>query len=162
MKEFVDSQSPNGAWATYLDLTLLAELVGANFAVKMSGGSEHPTILSAAPREDKPTITLDNTHNTHWSAQIDGTKKSARGDGNCGYNAFALSLATLAPQKPIFSSSLREEATGDTISAAAKIIRHEEEIRLKSSIQAAQQAEKQYEHAMQTIQQQSPDQFDKI
>lgn len=175
MDKFVRSQSPNGAWATYLELTLLAELVGANFAVKMSGGRENSTMLTAAPREDKPTITLDNEHNTHWSAQIDGTKKSTRGDGNCGYNAFALSLASLAPQKPTFSppeirkqatvspvSSASSSAAAASFSSAAQTIRQEEALRLKATIQESQKAEEQFESTMQRIKQESPEQFDNI
>lgn len=163
MDQFVRSQSQNGAWATYLELTLLAELVGANFAVKMSGGRENPTILTAAPREDKPTITLVNEHNTHWSAQIDGTKKSTRGDGNCGYNAFALSLASLAPQKPKYSPlGIREQATGVAVSSAAKIIWQEEALKLNASIHEAQKAEEQFESTMQKIKQESPAKFNSI
>lgn len=145
MDNFVKQQSQNGAWATYLELTLLAELVDANFAVKMTGGGKKPTILTADPSEDKPTILLHNAHNTHWSAQVDGVKRSTLGDGNCGYNAFALSLASLAPQKPILSSSITPELAAI---ADARFIRNQETQLLRSTISEAKEAEKAFKHAM--------------
>jgi len=161
MSQFVANQSPNRAWATYLELTLLAELVGANFAVTMSGGREKPTILTAKPREDKPTIVLNNEHNTHWSAKIDGVNKNTHDDGNCGYNAFALCLASQMPQKKEVTPSptTLEEAVGVS---AARLLVQEEKKRLKASVAEAQKAEEQFESAMQRIKKDSPDQYKSI
>ena len=150
MNEFVGSQSKDRAWATYLELTLLAELLGTNFAVKMSGGAKNPTILTANPSEHKPTITLVNENNTHWSASIDGSKKSTLGDGNCGYNAFALSLASM---------TRKELSTVAAVSSAAKIIQQEESVRLRASIEQAKTAEEQCDAAMQKIKKDSPDKY---
>ena len=153
MNQFVGSQSKDRAWATYLELTLLAELLGTNFAVKMSGGGKNPTILTANPSEDKPTITLVNDQNTHWSASIDGSKKSTLGDGNCGYNAFALSLASM---------TRKERSTVAAVTSAAKIIRDDESLRLTASIDEARIAEEQYDAAMTRIKEESPDQYNQI
>ena len=153
MNKFVGLQSKDRAWATYLELTLLAELLGTNFAVKMSAGGKNPTILTANPSEDKPTITLVNENNTHWSASIDGSKKTTLGDGNCGYNAFALSLASMARN---------ELSTVAAVSSAAKIIQQDESLRLHASIDQAKTAEEQCEAAMQRIKEESPDDYVRI
>ena len=138
MDDFLSKQSPDRAWATDLELTLLAELLNMNFAVKMTGGREEPTVLTANPNSTKPTVVLINEHNTHWSAQINGTKQKTLGDGNCGYNAFALVLAEMvtkpAQQNPIL---LR--------------IRQEEEQRLIGSLKQAEEAASQFEEALEHI-----------
>ena len=149
MDDFLRKQSPDRAWATDLELTLLAELLNMNFAVKMTGGREEPTVLTANPNSIKPTVVLINEHNTHWSAQINGTKQKTLGDGNCGYNAFALVLAEMvtkpAQQNPIL---LR--------------IRQEEEQRLIGSLKQAEEAARQFEEALEQIQSTNNEQYNAI
>ena len=149
MDDFLSKQSPDRAWATDLELTLLAELLNMNFAVKMTGGREEPTVLTANPNSTKPTVVLINEHNTHWSAQINGTKQKTLGDGNCGYNAFALVLAEMvtkpAQQNPIL---LR--------------IRQEEEQRLIGSLKQAEEAASQFEEALEHIQSTNNEQYNAI
>ena len=90
---FIKTQSPDKVWATYLELTLLAELFQVNLKVLYKQHPGQSTFLNADVSEDKPTVTLSNDANTHWSAVVDGKEVPTPGDGNCGYHAFALSLA---------------------------------------------------------------------
>lgn len=151
LDQFIRKQSRPREWATDVELTILAELIGANLAVTMIGGSEEPTILSKSPSEHKPTIFLHNEYNTHWSAVIGGVKQDTYADGNCGYNAFALSMASLTPAP-------RDEAAF----FAARWIKQEEDRRLTASLREAQRAASEFERAMQRIQKKSPATYAKI
>ena len=127
LETFLRKQSPNMAWATDVELTLLAELIGVNLAVTMTGGRKEPTILSKDPSEDKPTVTLCNEDNKHWSAMVKGVKIITRADGNCGYNAFALSLASLARSSAVdsevFSTARLFKRKGSQLTGAHRALR---------------------------------------
>ena len=153
LDEFVSQQAPNQAWATDVELTLLTELLGTNFAVHMTGGGQSPTILTANPQETKPTVVLYNDSNTHWSPQINGKKSHALGDGNCGYNAVAQALKALHAKKPQAEDRL-------LTSHAAHLIWKQERDGLKGSIQSAQEAERAYEQSMQRIAEEEPTRFE--
>ena len=152
MDYFVRTQSRNKAWARELELTVLAELLGANLAVTKTGGWDVPTILSKDPSEEKPTIELHNEYETHWIAKIEGVQTSTLGDGNCGYNAFALSLASLA----------RRAVEESAVVATARMIKREEDTRLTGCIRAAKIAENQFERAMLKIHKASPEKYESI
>lgn len=89
---FIQKQSPDGVWATYLELTLLAELFHVNLKVLYKQHPGQATFLNADVTNDKPTVTLSNDANIHWTAVVNGQEVTTPGDGNCGYHAFALSL----------------------------------------------------------------------
>ncbi len=158
MDSFIQSQSSNKAWATYLELTLLAELTQVNFAVKMSKDSDIFTVLTANPNAKNPTVIMHNERNTHWSAHVSGAKKDTLADGNCGYNAFALSLTDLAPEKPVYSQPIttREQVFADDASTTVMRLKQEES-RLNGSLQNAQRAEQEFNNAMVKIYNRSPE-----
>ena len=108
---FIEKQSPDKVWATSLELTLLAELFQVNLKILYKQHPGQSTFLNADVSEDKPTVTLSNDANTHWSAVVDGEEVPTLGDGNCGYHAFALSL-----EKPSNTSTqeIRQQLTSYT------------------------------------------------
>ena len=94
--KFVRKQSPNKAWATDVEMTLLAELLDVNVAVKTAPKAQAFN-LSAHPSKDKATFVLINRDNVHWNAELNGVEKEAIGDGNCGYNSMALLVKAHSP-----------------------------------------------------------------
>jgi len=105
-RQFIKEQSPDRAWATDIELTLLAELLQVTFVVEFpetKNNKKSVSVLSAVQTPNQPVIALTNTNNTHWDAvlmngQID---KATLHDGNCGYNAFAKGIAECCGQPQI-------------------------------------------------------------
>lgn len=97
MAAFIRTQKPNGAWATDIELTLLSELMGVNFKVAYgdridrSTGKPLISCLSTTDDPNRPTVTIKNTNSTHWD-----TGRGTIHDGNCGYNAYALEIESIA------------------------------------------------------------------
>ena len=94
-----------------------------------------------------------NDHNTHWSAQIDGTKHSTSGDGNCGYNAFALVLDHMTPKRLLHADVAVSAKAVTTASLAIK----QAEAQLKDSIEAAVEAEEQFSNMLERIKHEDPE-----
>jgi hypothetical protein len=105
MKEYVNKQSCEGAWATDEDLGLLSEVLGVNISIIIPEIQNEPIEWYGDANNQKPTITLYNEKCTHWDAQVCGKKKKAMGDGNCGYNAVGLCLLTLKPVSQVSPNS---------------------------------------------------------
>ncbi len=179
-ESFIKEQSPNGAWATELELTILSELVGANFAVRITPDQKIPTILTANPSETKPTILLINEKDVHWSAtDNNGKKKNTEGRGNCGYHAVGLKLLDFIPFNVSFKFPKTAEMTAKSnqkwkdiaqpfmpskkISPAEQeltaIIQKEEQMRLNSAIETAKKAEEDFNNAMATMKKESPEKY---
>lgn len=97
MNEYVNKQSCEGAWATDEDMELLSEVLGVNLSIIIPEIQKDPIEWYGDANNQKPTITLYNEKCTHWDAQVNGKKKKAIGDGNCGYNAVGISLLALKP-----------------------------------------------------------------
>ena len=89
---FIKAQSPNKVWSTDLELTLLADLFQVNLKVLYKQSPGQSTFLNADVSADKPTVTISNDNNVHWSAIVNDHEIATAADGNCGYHAFALSL----------------------------------------------------------------------
>lgn len=95
MDTFIREQSPNGAWANDIELSLLAELLDVNFVVQFNEGTT--TVLHTVG-EDQPIVALRNTNNRDWDALILNKQKDTGTvhDGNCGYHAFARAIEPYA------------------------------------------------------------------
>ena len=87
---FLQQQSQNGSWGTYIELAALGELFDCDVVVTTikNGVEQDPWCIHCASTSDnpKPLIHLYNTNNTHW---FFSNEVSTKGDGNCLYNAFA-------------------------------------------------------------------------
>lgn len=106
MDHFVRTQSPNGAWATDIELSLLAELLDVNFVVKFACTGA-TTVLRASEKPNQPTFSVINTNNTAWDAYVDGKKRRTLHDNNCGYNSIAENIRLIA--KPQLVNRLADE-----------------------------------------------------
>jgi len=155
MDKFVSKQSPEGAWATDLELTLLAELLDTNLIVEttVTRANSKPIVLSPQPDISKPIVVLYNTSNTHWDPVVENGKKSrALGDGNCGYNSFAVSIKELA--KP--ASELED------IKQAVVHVLKQEGKRYKLRIEETRESEKQFNNAMGALEKMNPVKYKEI
>jgi hypothetical protein len=175
MPHFINTQKPNGAWATDIELTLLSELLNVNFVVEYHDRL-HPktkkqliSCLSNVFEPNRSTITLVNTNNTLWDAKVDARKDSRTvHDGNCGYNSFARAIESIArpanrtvkqvtaaeAQHPL--KKIKVEATRESTAKIAKTLPVKitndskllEEIALQEQIQAHIRHNEQYKHAI--------------
>lgn len=146
MDNFIRRQSPSGAWATDIELTLLAELLGVNFIVETPETRAHgkPMVLSPEPDFNKPIVVLYNTDNQHWDAIVDGEKREALGDNNCGYNSFALSIKELALSSPKVKETPK--------AAVAHALEEKEKCYYKPHpVEEYKNAETQFENAMSAL-----------
>jgi hypothetical protein len=100
LDHFVRTQSPNGAWGTDLEYTLLTELLKLNAGVRFAPTGEM-AILSPDPTLEQPTIVLINTNNKKWDAQVNGQKDTETvHEGNCLYTSVARAVQALVqPEK---------------------------------------------------------------
>ncbi len=112
-EKFIKTQSPDQAWATDIELTLLAELLRVNFIVEYAGPqyiNRPRTVLSAVEMPDQPVVVLANSNNTKWDAVLDGEiDQTTLHDNNCGYNAFAKSIAACCGQLQQIAGNRAEE-----------------------------------------------------
>lgn len=97
---FLDKQSRNAAWGTYIELAALGELFDMDVTVSCINGKHESKPFCVHRASDdahhKPSVHLYNQSNCHWFVP-GGT----RGDGNCLYNAFAQLLRTFVKPKPV-------------------------------------------------------------
>lgn len=163
-EQFVRSQQPNRAWATDVEMTLLAELLGVNLAVKQKLTSKG-MVLSAEPSLAKPTFVLMNAHNVHWNPIIDGVEKSAIGDGNCGYNSMALLVKKHSPvpvliQPQTAVKQIKQRTSTDLNFEAAKVaemIKDTENCLIENM-----HVREEYNECMLKLQAENPDKFTEI
>lgn len=112
----IREQFKNGVWGEHTELAVLAELLGVSLKIHLaSRRPSEPVVidLTAATdgetRKPEPEISLFFSGN-HWSARIDHHNKPTLGDGNCAYNAVALTIQHLwqrnAPPRYAQSSAL--------------------------------------------------------
>lgn len=90
---FLNAQSKNGAWGTYLEAIALSEKYGVNLVVTpvSYGVKQNPICLYRADSPNAKTVHLYNSNNTHWYVD-----SKTLGDGNCLYNAFSQALYKLS------------------------------------------------------------------
>lgn len=103
LTSFLTRQSHSGTWATYIELSALAEKLGFHLVVKdinQNRQEEYP--LHRVENDDAPIMVITNHNNTHWSYN-----GHTIGDGNCGYNAIAKFL--LAIKTPFYEKHLRTD-----------------------------------------------------
>lgn len=134
MDHFVRTQSPNGAWATDIELSLLAELLDVNFVVKFACTGA-TTVLRASEKPNQPTFSVINTNNTAWDAYVDGKKRRTLHDNNCGYNSIAENIRLIA-QPQLVNKPADQELT------ALQLRKQEEDKRFVNAIEDYQQNEK--------------------
>ncbi|NDH09386.1 MAG: hypothetical protein EBY16_07220 [Gammaproteobacteria bacterium] len=160
LEHFVRSQQPNGAWATDVEMTLLAELLGVNLVVRQKL-TDKGMVLSAQPSLDQPTFVLANAHNVHWNPVIEGVEKSAVGDGNCGYNSMALLVKKFSPVPVLFQSQQPRQASSRTLdgeaASIAKMIKDTEACLIQTNTDRQE-----YDDFMSTLQEENPDKFTEI
>ncbi len=93
--DFLDRQSKDKAWGTYLEATAIGEKYNLNVIVTpvTNGKAQEPICLYRPEDENAPTVHLYNDNNVHWRSAND--PEHTLGDGNCLYNALAQEFAAL-------------------------------------------------------------------
>jgi hypothetical protein len=92
LKAFVQRQSKDQQWGTYLEAIALAKVLNVHLVVttrNSTSGEEKMFCLHRTADDNAPVIHLYNNDNVHWYFD---PKVNTRGDGNCLYNAFAQAL----------------------------------------------------------------------
>lgn len=89
---FLDRQSQNGTWGTYIEAAALGEALGCHVVVTdiSKGIRRKPYCIYNAGDNDAEIIHLTLEDNRHWSIN-----ESTKGGGNCLYNAFSQALRGL-------------------------------------------------------------------
>ncbi len=96
---YLNKQSRNGVWGSYIELAALGELFNVDVTVSSINDKRYeaePFCVHRASSDTdiRPLVHLYNQSNVHWFVP-----PGTRGDGNCLYNAFAQSLyAALKPE----------------------------------------------------------------
>lgn len=97
MEALFAMKSAPGTWAEYTELAILSELLEVNLGIASPVSSGNIALYTQHhnPKEKCDVVLLNKQGAFHWDSQIDGTEVMAAGDGNCGYNAMALSLQSI-------------------------------------------------------------------
>ena len=90
LDKFMQEQSPDKAWATDVELVLLAELLQCSLVAEFP---EEKTMTVLYATASAPVIAVANTRKTHWDAMLAGEVDTVLHDKNCGYNSIAKGIA---------------------------------------------------------------------
>ena len=85
---FLDKQSINKEWGTYLELCALAEKNNQTIMVTCQNSGKESTFCLYRGSDNADVLHLENWNNTHWGVHGQ-THQFTSGDGNCLYNAYA-------------------------------------------------------------------------
>jgi len=99
--QFVQSQKKDGVWAEQMNF-VVQELLNCNIALMTDSSIKEKLAPTIWDNDKKNAVTLtikNNDSNTHWEAVIKGKPVRTKGDGNCYYNAVALSLKSEIEKK---------------------------------------------------------------
>jgi len=100
-QDFLDKQSKNGTWGTYIEAAALGEFLGCTVVVTpVKAGKEQQPICLYNAGKNTSTVHLYNSDNTHWYVN-----NKTKGDGNCLYNAFAQALRKIVAPKSYVAKS---------------------------------------------------------
>lgn len=92
LDKFMQEQSPDKAWATDVELVLLAELLDCSLVAEFPE-EKTTAVLYTSATASAPVIAVANTKKTHWDAILNGEIDPVLHDKNCGYNTIAKGIA---------------------------------------------------------------------
>jgi hypothetical protein len=124
-EDFLNTQSRDTVWGSYIEATALAEKLGCHLVVTPVKGQveQKPLCLYRAADEKAPVIHLYNSNNTHWYLN-----HKTQGNGNCLYNAFAQALQTVVKEELRSEAPTLVSSSKSSLFAASEESKHQQEI----------------------------------
>lgn len=134
VEQFATSQARDAVWVEQMNF-VVEELLECNIALATDASLKKGFAPNTWDKKDYATTLAikNNDRNTHWEAIINDKAVRTKGDGNCYYNAVALSLKHEVNKKSINDEAYAFELAGkemgttdkdDIIAMQAEILRH--------------------------------------